>query len=79
MDKKKPFIKNDKKKIFINFLKAHAKKNLCFWAYVRRYSAFEITQNKTYGSVSFGKYIKLFMKKFIFTKIFAMKSFVIFI
>ncbi len=27
----------------------------------------------------FGKYIKRFMKKFIFTKIFSMKSFVIFI
>ncbi len=34
---------------------------------------------KTYGSVIFGKYIKIFMKKFIFTKIFVMKTFVIFI
>ncbi len=31
-------------------------------------------QKINYGSVIFGKYIKLFMKKFIFTKIFAMKT-----
>ncbi len=35
------FIKNEKK-----ILKVHAKKNLCFCAFVRRYSTFEVIQNK---------------------------------
>ncbi len=47
--------------------------------YVRMYYGFEITKKLTYGSAIFGKYIKLFMTKFIFTKIFAIKTFAIFI
>ncbi len=33
-----------------------------------------LQQQKTYGSVKFDKYIKLFMKMFIFTKIIAMQA-----
>ncbi len=31
--------------------------------HVRRLSGFEVTTSKLYGSVIFGKYIKLFMKR----------------